>query len=251
MQQPTVIPLLNEPPPIPILEARKLSKSFGGTKALSGLDLVVGAGEVVCLLGPNGAGKTTTMNIFLGFLDPDAGAALVLGAEVHRRPDDARRSLAFVPENVMLYGELTGAENLAFFQGLSTGARPAHDEVRRWLADAGLPEGAADRPVEGYSKGMRQKVGIAIARAKGARALLLDEPTSGLDPHASNELMENLQRMKAEGLAILMATHDIFRAHQIATSITILKAGRVAAAVRPEEIKAGDLERLYLEHMSV
>lgn len=234
----------------PILQARGLSKSFGGKPALLDLDLAVHAGKVVCLLGPNGAGKTTTMNLFLGFLTPDSGAALVLGTEVHRRPHEARRSVAFVPENVMLYGELTGAENLAFFQELSTGERPSRETVLGWLAASGLPEDVADRAVERYSKGMRQRVGIAIARAKGARALLLDEPTSGLDPQASNELMEHLAQMKSEGLAVLMATHDIFRAHQIASSIAILKEGRLAAALQPEDIKAGDLERLYLEHMS-
>ena len=234
----------------PMLEARDLSKSFGDHNALSTLNLQVHPGEIFCLLGPNGAGKTTTLSLFLGFVTPSSGMALVDGIVVHEKPDAARLRLAFVPENVMLYGELTGVENLAFFHEIATGKSPSTESLVSWLSAAGLQHEAMDRRVESYSKGMRQKVGLAIAAAKGAKALVLDEPTSGLDPEASNELSVSLEQLKSEGVAILMATHDIFRAHAVGTHIGILRAGRLVSVLEPNDIKAGDLERLYLTHMS-
>jgi len=234
----------------PMLEALDLSKSFGDHHALSTLNLQVRPGEIFCLLGPNGAGKTTTLSLFLGFVTPSSGTAHIDGIVVHEQPDVARRRLAFVPENVMLYGELTGVENLAFFHEIASGKPPSRETVISWLATAGLQHEAMDRRVETYSKGMRQKVGLAIARAKGAKALVLDEPTSGLDPEASNELSSSLEQLKSDGVAILMATHDIFRAHAVGTHIGILRAGRLVSVLRPDDIKAGDLERLYLTHMS-
>jgi ABC-2 type transport system ATP-binding protein len=234
----------------PMLEAVGLSKSFGENQALSNLDLQVRPGEIFCLLGPNGAGKTTTLSLFLGFVTPSSGVAKINGIVVHENPDDARRCLSFVPENVMLYGELTGIENLAFFHEIATGKSPSRETVITWLSAAGLQREAMDRPVERYSKGMRQKVGLAIARAKAAKALVLDEPTSGLDPQASNELSISLEQLKSDNVAILMATHDIFRAHAVGTHIGILRNGRLVSVLEPSDIKAGDLERLYLTHMS-
>lgn len=234
----------------PMLEAVDLCKSFGDHRALANLSLQVRPGEIFCLLGPNGAGKTTTLSLFLGFVTPTSGTAHIDGLVVHEQPDAARRRLAFVPENVMLYGELTGVENLAFFHEIATGKPPSRESVISWLSAAGLQREAMDRRVESYSKGMRQKVGLAIARAKGAKALVLDEPTSGLDPEASNELSVSLEQLKSDGVAILMATHDIFRAHAVGTHIGILRAGRLVSVLEPDDIKAGDLERLYLTHMS-
>ncbi|MCS6947551.1 MAG: ABC transporter ATP-binding protein, partial [Steroidobacteraceae bacterium] len=165
-----------------MLETRKLSKQYGAVTALSDLDLIVNAGEIYCLLGANGAGKTTTINLLLGFIAPSAGQALVGGVDVANDAAAARRLLAYIPETVMLYGALTGVENLQYFTSLS-GHEYSDEELRRLLLGAGLSADAHDRAVRQYSKGMRQKVGVAIAIAKRSRALLLDEPTSGLDPH--------------------------------------------------------------------
>ena len=118
-----------------------------------------------------------------------------------------------------------------------------------FLTEAGLPAGAAEKRVGTYSKGMRQKVGIAIAIAKKAKALLLDEPTSGLDPKAANEFSEQLKKMSDSGAAILMTTHDLFRAKESGTRVGIMKHGRMVTALRTEEIGHADLERIYLEHM--
>ena len=169
-----------------MLKAEQLHKRYGAHTAIHALDLHVPAGDVYALLGPNGAGKTTTINCFLGFLRPDGGRVLINGHDPAIEPEATRRQLAYIPEQVNLYGWFTGVENLAYFAELG-GRRLSRAEAQSLLDAAGLQTEAFDKPVGGYSKGMRQKVGIAIAMAKQARVLLLDEPTSGLDPRASYE----------------------------------------------------------------
>lgn len=230
-----------------MLEARQLSKSYGKQLALDRLDLTVPPGEVFCLLGPNGAGKTTTVNLFLNFTAPSAGQALVCGIDSARDPLAARRRLAYIPENVMLYGKLSGLENLDYFVALATGERLAAGEASALLARAGLPVDAMQRPVGGYSKGMRQKVGIAIALAKQAQALLLDEPTSGLDPLAANEFALAMQTLRQQGMAILMVTHDLFLAQQCGSRVGIMQRGRLVSVLTTASTNPVALERAYLE----
>ncbi len=231
-----------------MLETRKLSKSYGEVAALRELDLLVRPGEIYCLLGANGAGKTTTINLLLGFIEPSAGGAWVAGIDVAADPNGARRKLAYIPETVMLYGTLSGFENLKYFSELS-GQKPADDELRQCLTRAGLAAAAHDRPLKGYSKGMRQKVGVAIALAKRADALLLDEPTSGLDPKASNEFSELILGLARDGAAILMATHDLFRAKETGTRIGIMREGVLRAQYAATDISHSALEQAYLEQM--
>ncbi len=231
-----------------MLEARKLTKVYNGNTALHALDLHVTPGEVFCLLGANGAGKTTTINLFLNFVEPTSGSAFVNGIDVTSQPLETKRFLAYIPEQVMLYRNLTGLENLDYFVALN-GAKRSKPELLGILADVGLPREVSERRVREYSKGMRQKVGIAIAAAKDARALLLDEPTSGLDPKASNEFSELLARMSSQGVAILMATHDLFRAKESGTRVGIMREGRLLQTLRTSEISHSDLEQWYLGHM--
>lgn len=235
--------------PSPLLEARGLTKRYGDTLALDTLDLSVGAGEVYCLLGANGAGKSTTINCFLDFVRPDAGSAMIGGTVAAQDPIGTKRRLAYIPETVMLYSNLSALENLEYFATLATGGRPVRAELAQHLRTAGLTDTQLDQRVGGFSKGMRQKVGIAIALAKGADVLLLDEPTSGLDPKASNEFHRLLGLMRDRGAAVLMATHDLFRAKESGTRIGIMKAGRKVAELRADEIGHADLEQLYLTHM--
>jgi ABC-2 type transport system ATP-binding protein len=232
-----------------MLKAQNLGRRYGDTWALQSLDLEVAPGEIQCLLGANGAGKTTTINLFLGFLEPTRGAAFVNGSEVARDARAARAQLGYVPEQVSLYPTLTGLENLLYFTRL---ARKDSDAARmkELLERVDLASGAADMPVERYSKGMRQKVGLAIALAKNARALLLDEPLSGLDPKAANEFCALLRRLATGGAAVLMATHDLFRARELATRIGIMKRGRLLQNLAAAEVSHPQLERLYLDHMS-
>ncbi len=231
-----------------MLETRKLSKSYGEVVALRDLDLLVRPGEIYCLLGANGAGKTTTINLLLGFVEPTSGSAQVAGIDVAADPNGARRKLAYIPETVMLYGALTGLENLKYFSELS-GQSLSDEELRHCLSRAGLAPAAHDRPLKGYSKGMRQKVGVAIAIAKRAGALLLDEPTSGLDPKASNEFSELILALAGDGAAILMATHDLYRARETGTRIGIMREGVLRAQYEATDISHTALEQAYLEQM--
>ena len=231
-----------------LLRARDLTKVFRSNTALDGLDLSVNAGEIVCLLGANGAGKTTTINLFLGFLEPTSGAAFVDGAEVGANLKRTRGKLGYVPEQVSLYPALTGLENLDYFVKLG-GGRADAARLRGLLDEVGLDRGAAEQRVGGYSKGMRQKVGLAIALAKGAKALLLDEPLSGLDPSAANEFCRLLRRLADDGAAVLMATHDLFRARELADRIGIMKSGALVEELSPESLDQAALEQIYLRHM--
>jgi ABC-2 type transport system ATP-binding protein len=232
-----------------MLEAHGLTKRYNGVTALDNLTLRVGPGEIYCLLGANGAGKTTTINLFLNFVEPTEGTATVRGLDVTKSPLETKRYLAYIPEQVMLYRNLTGLENLEYFAALAGHARYTNAQLLALLAEAGLATEAADRRVGTYSKGMRQKVGIAIALAKKAEALLLDEPTSGLDPKASNEFSALLTKLSAQGVAVLMATHDLFRAKESGTRVGIMKHGRLVATLETKDIGHVDLERIYLEHM--
>jgi ABC-2 type transport system ATP-binding protein len=232
-----------------MLEARDLSKSYNGSVALDGLDLDVHPGEVFCLLGANGAGKTTTINLFLNFVAPTRGSARIHGIDVTEKPLETKKWIAYIPEQVMLYRNLTGLENLEYFTALGGNSGYSRGDLRSFFAQVGLESKAADKRVAAYSKGMRQKVGIAIAVAKRAKALLLDEPTSGLDPKAANEFSELLKKLSAEGVAVLMATHDLFRAKESGSRVGIMKHGRLVRTLSTSEIGHADLERIYLEHM--
>jgi ABC-2 type transport system ATP-binding protein len=232
-----------------MLQAINLTKSYNGITALNNVSFEVKPGEIFCLLGANGAGKTTTINLFLNFVTPSGGQALIGHKDVTREPVETKRLLAYIPENLMLYPNLTGLENLEYFAGLS-GKDFSKEEYRKFLSEAGLQTEAHDKRVHTYSKGMRQKVGVAIAVAKQASVLLLDEPTSGLDPKASNDFAELLKKLSGHGVAILMATHDLFRARESGTHIGIMKSGRLVEHLTTEQINHTDLEKLYLRHMS-
>ncbi len=231
-----------------MLEAINLSKTYGGHQALAGLNLSVAPGEVFCLLGANGAGKTTTINLFMGFISPSSGQIKVNDLDVTAQSRESKKHLAYIPENLNLYGNLTGLENLQFFAGLG-GDKPDNSQSEQLLQSVGLQSEALHKRVSQYSKGMRQKVGIAIAKAKKADNLLLDEPTSGLDPQASNDFAQLLQDMRQNNVAILMATHDLFRAKESGTHIGIMKSGQLIHSLKSDEITLTELEHLYLETM--
>ena len=232
-----------------MLHAQNLTKDYDGNRALDSLNLSVEAGDIYCLLGANGAGKSTTINLFLNFIKPTSGLAVIDQMDVNKEPLKTKEVIAYIPENLNLYGELTGLENLEYFVGLS-GRKYAKDQLSEYLRESGLQEAAHQQRVKGYSKGMRQKVGIAIALAKRAKALLLDEPTSGLDPKASNEFSELLVKLSSQGVATLMATHDLFRAKETGTDIGIMKSGVMVEQLSADDINHSDLEKLYLAHMN-
>ena len=229
-----------------MLIAENLSKTYGDYKALNNLNLKLNKGEIFALLGQNGAGKSTTINIFLGFVKPTEGIAKINGISVVDHPEETKKFIAYIPETVLLYPNLTGVENLKFFSSLA-GFDYDNEALTNFLSKAGLQSDAHHNRLGGYSKGMRQKVGIAIAIAKKAKVLLLDEPTSGLDPKASNEFSEILKELASEGTTIFMATHDIFRAKEVADRIGIMKRGNLISEINADEISANELEKLYLQ----
>ena len=229
-----------------MLIAENLSKTYGDYKALNNLNLKLNKGEIFALLGQNGAGKSTTINIFLGFVKPTEGVAKINGISVVDHPEETKKFIAYIPETVLLYPNLTGVENLKFFSSLA-GFDYDNEALTNFLSKAGLQSDAHHNRLGGYSKGMRQKVGIAIAIAKKAKVLLLDEPTSGLDPKASNEFSEILKELSSEGTTIFMATHDIFRAKEVADRIGIMKRGNLISEINADEISANELEKLYLQ----
>lgn len=229
-----------------VLKAEQLSKKYNGTIALNNLNLSVDRGEVFCLLGQNGAGKTTTINLFLGFIAASGGRAVINGVEVAPNDPATKKFVAYIPEVVQLYGNLSGIENLDFFSRLAGFKYPAAALIN-FLSRAGLQVEAHNRRLAAYSKGMRQKVGIAIALAKNADLILMDEPTSGLDPKATDEFTRICRELSADGKAIFMATHDIFNAVNAGTRIGIMKQGSLVHTLNTSEITANELQQLYLE----
>ncbi len=234
----------------PLIEAVNLTKRYDdGVLALDHVAFAVHAGQIFAMLGGNGAGKTTAINLFLNFLEPTEGEARVNGIVTHKEPLRAKPFLSYVSENVTLYGNFTALQNLDFFTRLS-GKQVSGDMYRDVLLRVGLSEAAHRKKLREFSKGMRQKCGIAIAILKNAPAILLDEPTSGLDPQAGYEFLRLLETLRDEGKAILMSTHDIFRAREVADTIAIMNQGRLVMQRPAQELANTDLEQLYMQYMS-
>jgi len=229
-----------------MLKAINLTKTYGKHQALSQLNLSVDKGEIFCLLGQNGAGKTTTINLFLGLIEPTSGEALIQGVPVRSTNNETTKMIAYIPEVVQLYGNLSGVENLNFFSRLA-GFKYTPTVLSDFLLKAGLQETAHQKKLSSYSKGMRQKVGIAIALSKNADYIFMDEPISGLDPKATIEFTNICKELSNEGKAIFMATHDIFNAVHVGTKIGIMKEGQLVHSSSTDEINATELQDLYLK----
>lgn len=220
-----------------------------GVLAVNDLTLSVGAGEVFCMLGANGAGKTTTLMVSLGFTDPTGGTVRLNGFDIVRQPLDAKKHVAYVSENVQLYGHFTALQNARFFAELSGRTDVTDELLTRVLLRVGLPQEAHRRRVRGFSKGMRQRLGIAIAILRDAKVILLDEPTSGLDPKGGLDFLQLLRELRDEQRAIFMTTHDIFRAREIANRIGIMVQGRLVRVLDGDEIQQADLAALYTHYI--
>ncbi|EYS86099.1 ABC transporter ATP-binding protein [Cupriavidus sp. SK-4] len=230
-----------------MLEIRDLVVHRDGRRVVDGLNITVPKGCVYALLGGNGAGKTTTIDVTLGFLPPAGGTVLVDELSPVADPAAVRRRVAYLPENVALYPYLSGAENLDYFCSIA-GIGLSRAGATALLDGAGLARDAHGRRVAKYSKGMRQKVGLAIAQAKSASLLLLDEPTSGLDPAAADDMARRVRQAADAGMAVLMATHDLFNARQLADRIGILRAGVLVAEFDAATVGHEALASTYLAH---
>ena len=229
-----------------MIKLNDISKSFKNKKALDKLSLEVSSGEIYGLLGANGAGKSTTLNLLLGFLRADSGSIEIIDSTNNKTITN--NEIGYIPENVNLYPYLSGLENLDYFCRIA-GIKFNSSELKSLLNECGLEEDAYNKPTSDYSKGMRQKVGIAIALAKNAKIYLLDEPASGLDPMASNELSEILKKLSSKGATILMASHDLFRVRETCDKIGILKQGSLIKEMFSKDVTSNELENIYLSFM--
>ena len=230
-----------------VIQISGLCVKRGGKTVLDNLSLSVAAGEIYALLGGNGAGKSTTLSTLLGFLKPASGSALVAGIDPSANPETARHKIAYLPENVALYEHLTARENVDYFLALA-GEAHSSAEIEAAFDAAGLQAEARSRTLSGFSKGMRQKVAIALAVVRQVPVLLLDEPTSGLDPRATADFNALLATLKVRGTAILMVTHDLLGAADCADRIGFLDAGRIVEEVsRAQGYDVMALHRRYGE----
>jgi ABC-2 type transport system ATP-binding protein len=239
-------------PPVPALEIRGLTKHFD-RPAVDGLDLTIPAGELFGLLGPNGAGKTTTLRIVAGLLRPEAGSVSVFGIDALADPIEAKRLIAWVPDEPMIYDRLTPFEFLEFVAGLwSIDAATAEKRARELIDWLGLGPHAHER-CQGFSKGMRQKVALAGALVHEPRLLILDEPLTGLDAGSARQVKDVLVERTRDGVAVVMTTHILEVAERMAERIGVIDKGRLIAQGTLEELrqqagKAGtSLEDIFLD----
>jgi ABC-2 type transport system ATP-binding protein len=213
----------------PSLECRELRKVFGRLVAVDGVGFSIAQGETYGLLGPNGAGKTTSISMIAGLLERDEGDVLVDGRLLTTRSVAAKRAIGLVPQDIAFYPDLTGRENLVFFgrlYGLS-GAE-LRSRVEEVLSIVGLADRAGDRSEE-YSGGMKRRLNIAIGLLHRPKLLILDEPTVGVDPQSRNAILESVERLSLEGMAVLYTTHYMEEAERLCDRVAIIDQGRIVA----------------------
>jgi ABC-2 type transport system ATP-binding protein len=231
--------------PTAAIEATGLTKRYDAVVAVDDLSFRVQPGEIYGLLGPNGAGKTTTILMLLGLSEPTAGTARVVGLDPAREPLEVKRRVGYLPDAVGFYGRLSGRENLAYTARLN-GLDPAgvEERITELLGQVNLLD-AADRPAEGYSRGMLQRLGVADALIKDPDVLILDEPTASIDPSGVAELLSLIRRLADErGLAILLSSHLLSQVQQLCDRVGIFSRGRLIAEGALAELatRAGDAD---------
>jgi ABC-2 type transport system ATP-binding protein len=226
------------------IQTQRLTKNYGELVAVDNLSLAIRSGEVFGLLGPNGAGKTTTILMLLGLSEPSSGRATVVGFDPTRDPLEVKRRVGYLPDDVGFYAELSGRQNLRYTAALNGMDRRAADaRIDELLAEVGLAD-AGDRQVEEYSRGMRQRLGLADALVKDPSILILDEPTASIDPAGVADVLALIERLAREnGVTVLLSSHLLHQVHQVCDRVAIFNHGRILAQGKMSELTeslAGD-----------
>ena len=244
----TVAEVLADVPEDAVIVARRLTKQYGEFTAVERLDLTIRRGEVFGLLGPNGAGKTTTVLMLLGLTEPTRGVVRVVGLDPTREPLAVKRQVGYLPDNVGFYPTLTGRENLRYTAKLNGIPRTeAESRINELLHEVRL-EDAADKRADTYSRGMRQRLGIADALVKQPTVLILDEPTIAIDPSGVEELLALLRRLVNErNLTVLLSSHILGQVQSLCDRVGFFNAGKLVAAGPLEELAAGSEHAVQLE----
>ncbi|THF56117.1 ABC transporter ATP-binding protein [Ollibium composti] len=222
----------------PVIEAGGLTKRYGRFTAVDGIDLAVNKGEVFGLLGPNGSGKTTTILLLLGLTEPSAGTIRVLGLDPLRKPLSVKRRVGYLPDQIGFYDHLSAEENLAYSARL---AGLASAEANRRISDALARVRLSDvrgKRVATYSRGMRQRLGLAEVLAKGSEIAILDEPTSGLDPQSTQELLELIRELAADGVTIVLSSHLLAMMQSLCDRVALFSRGRIGLIGKVADLTA-------------
>lgn len=214
----------------PIIKLRDLSKSYGPYKAVDCLNLEINPGEIFGLLGPNGAGKTTSILMMLGLTEPDSGSAIVCGYDATRNPISVKRKVGYMPDNVGFYPHMTGMENLLYIARLNGLDEPGiAKRAKTVLGLVGL-EAAAEKRTSTYSRGMKQRLGLADVLIKAPELIILDEPTLGIDPTGVREFLDLIKRLREEqGLTVLLSSHHLHHVQQVCDRVGIFVGGKLLA----------------------
>ena len=238
-----------------VIQTEGLTKLYGPNPAVRGLNLQVPAGEVFGFLGPNGAGKTTTILMLMGLTEPSSGRVEVLGFDPTRQPLEVKRRVGCLPENVGYYRDMTGRENMRYVAQLNgLNGREAETRITEALERVGLAD-EADKRVGAYSRGMRQRLGIAELLVKKPQLMILDEPTLGLDPKGITSMLRLIRDLSQEqGITVLLCSHLLHQVQEICDQVGIMNQGRLVASGTMEELSRQGLEsaeggRLSLEEI--
>jgi len=223
-----------------------LTKRYEEATVVDGLDLEIPTGEVFGLLGPNGAGKTTTILMLLGLTEPTAGTMEILGLDPRRHPLEVKRRVGYLPDAVGFYDDLTGRQNLRFTARLNH-IDEMEDTIERLLVEVGLAH-AADQPAGEYSRGMKQRLGLADALVKDPSILILDEPTTAIDPEGVAEILDLIRRLAVEEeVTVLLSSHLLNQVQAVCDRVAIFVAGSVVAQGTPHDLAAEQVGHVRVE----
>lgn len=234
-----------------VLEAQGLTKQYNGFVAVDGLDLTIRQGEVFGLLGPNGAGKTTTILMLLGLSEPTAGSVRVLGFDPARQPLSVKARVGYLPEQLGFYDNLTARENLIYTARLNGLSREvAYRRIEEALAQVRLQD-VADRRVSTFSRGMRQRLGVADVLLKHPRLVIMDEPTQGLDPEAAREFLEIIRQLSADGITVMLSSHLLHQVQAVCDRVGLFYQGCMVLEGTVEELARSVLGSAYRVRLEV